>query len=310
MPDRLPPLTALRAFDAAARHLSFRDAAAELHVTPAALSFQIKSLEEHLGAKLFHRLNRAVELTDAGKALAPGAAQGFAALGEAWQRAQRATRGPTLTVTAGPGFTAAWLAPRLFSFVTDHPEIEMRLLASLSFADLRRGDADVAIRFSETAPEGLEAEPLMGDWMTPMMAPDLAERFGTLEGIATAPLIHQEDDLSYMKTICDWPTWLQSVGVAREDTSGAHYSHSNHAIAAAMSGAGVILGRVSLTAQHLAEGRLVAPFARALPTRASYRLLCAPGQRETPAIAAFYGWLRAQVAMVAQFDEGRDIRAP
>lgn len=310
MSNRLPPLTALRAFDAAARHLSFRDAAAELSVTPAALSFQIKSLEDHLGAKLFHRLNRAVELTDAGRALAPGAEQGFAALTDAWRRARRAAQGPVLTVTAGPGFTAAWLAPRLFGFVTDHPGIEMRLLASLSFADLRRGDADVAIRFSETAPAELHAEPLMSDWMTPMMTPALAQRFATPGALASAPLIHQEDDLSFTEAICDWPTWFRTAGVARADTSGAHYSHSNHAIEAAASGAGVVLGRVSLTAQHLADGRLVAPFPLALRTRASFRLLCAPDQRDSPAVVAFFDWLRAQVATVRQFDAGRDIRDP
>lgn len=310
MPDRLPPLTALRAFDAAAHHLSFRDAAAALSVTPAALSFQIKSLEDHLGAKLFRRLNRAVELTDAGKALAPGAEQGFAALTDAWRRARRAAQGPALTVTAGPAFTAAWLAPRLFAFVTDHPGVEMRLLASLSFVDVRRGDADVAIRFSEAAPEGLHAEPLMADWMTPMMTPALAERFASPQALSAAPLIHQEDDLSFMEAICDWPTWLRTAGVTREDVSGAHYSHSNHAIEAAASGAGVILGRISLTAQHLRDGRLVAPFDLALRTRACYRLLCAPGQRDSPAVAAFFDWLRAQVAMVAEFDVGRDIRDP
>ena len=113
MPDRLPPLTALRAFDAAARHMSFAKAAEELHVTPAALSFQIKSLEEHLGTQVFRRLNRAVELTEAGKALAPGVADGFQTLATAWRAAERTQDNHTLTVTAGPAFTAKWLAPRL-----------------------------------------------------------------------------------------------------------------------------------------------------------------------------------------------------
>src|SRR5210317_545459 len=116
MPDRLPPLTALRAFEAAARHMSFAKAADELNVTPAALSFQIKSLEEHLGAPLFRRLNRAVELTEAGRALSPGATEGFQALSAAWRAAQRLQDEQTLTVTAGPAFTAKWLAPRLYEF--------------------------------------------------------------------------------------------------------------------------------------------------------------------------------------------------
>ena len=116
MTDRLPPLTALRAFDAAARHMSFAKAAEELHVTPAALSFQIKSLEENLGTPLFHRLNRAVALTEAGETLAPGCRDGFAALNGAWAAARRLLDAASLTVTAGPAFTAKWLAPRLFEF--------------------------------------------------------------------------------------------------------------------------------------------------------------------------------------------------
>jgi len=122
MPERLPPLTAFRAFDAAARHMSFAKAADELHVTPAALSFQIKSLEEHLGHPLFHRLNRAVELTDSGKVLAPGAAEGFATLAKAWGDAKKLHDTRTLTVTAGPGFTSKWLAPRALADRLKTPE--------------------------------------------------------------------------------------------------------------------------------------------------------------------------------------------
>ena len=123
MSDRLPPLTSLRAFEAAGRHLSFAQAAAELNVTPAALSFQIKSLEENLGQQVFRRLNRAVELTEAGRALLPGCTDGFEALRTAWRAAQRLNDTNTLTVTAGPAFTAKWLAPRLFDFAQAHPEI-------------------------------------------------------------------------------------------------------------------------------------------------------------------------------------------
>ncbi|HBC06999.1 MAG TPA: transcriptional regulator, partial [Rhodospirillaceae bacterium] len=121
MSRRLPPLNALRAFEAAARHLSFTQAAEELNVTPAALSFQIKSLEEHLGAPLFRRLNRAVELTEAGAALAPAANEGFRALSAGWQQTRRLLDTTSLTVTAGPALTAKWLAPRLYDFARSHP---------------------------------------------------------------------------------------------------------------------------------------------------------------------------------------------
>ncbi|MEM7709195.1 MAG: LysR family transcriptional regulator, partial [Pseudomonadota bacterium] len=131
MSERLPPLTALRAFEAAARHLSFQAAAAELSVTPAALSFQIKSLEEHLGAPLFRRLNRRVELTDAGLALTAPSSEAFQTLAAGWRAAKRVLDTGILTVTAGPAFTAKWLAPRLFDFAQKHPEVELRFAATL-----------------------------------------------------------------------------------------------------------------------------------------------------------------------------------
>ena len=174
MTDRLPPLTALRAFEAAARHMSFARAAAELNVTPAALSFQIKSLEEHLGAPVFRRLNRAVELTEAGRTLAPGTTEGFTQLAAAWRAARRVTETRTITVTAGPAFTAKWLAPRMFDFAAGHPEIEMRFSASLRIMDFDRDDIDVAIRFGMGVDTGLFSVPLIQEWVTPLVAPSLA----------------------------------------------------------------------------------------------------------------------------------------
>jgi LysR family glycine cleavage system transcriptional activator len=178
MSDRLPPLTALRAFDAAARHMSFAKAAAELNVTPAALSFQIKNLEEHLGAPVFHRLNRAVELTDAGRALAPGVADGFVTLAAAWRAAKRTSDSAALTVTAGPAFTAKWLAPRLFAFASAHPDIELRFSASLRLMDFDRDDVDVAIRFGVPREEpGLSSHVMTREWVAPMMSPELRAGF-------------------------------------------------------------------------------------------------------------------------------------
>ena len=176
MPDRLPPLTALRAFEAAARHMSFAKAAEELNVTPAALSFQIKSLEEHLGQPVFRRLNRAVELTEAGRVLAPGTSAGFDALGSAWRAARRLGDQSHLTVTSGPGFTSLWLAPRLFAFATAHPEIELRLSASLKILDFDRDEVDIAIRFGQGKTDGLFVKPLGTDWATPMVSPALAAK--------------------------------------------------------------------------------------------------------------------------------------
>ena len=135
--ERLPPLTALRAFEAAARHLSFAKAAEELYVTPAALSYQIKSLETDLGVQLFRRLNRAVELTEAGRLLAPGVSEGFEALKAAVRNLNRMREGRGLILTAGPAFTAKWLAPRIFRFIERRPDIEVRIVASLKKLDFR-----------------------------------------------------------------------------------------------------------------------------------------------------------------------------
>lgn len=292
MSDRLPPLTALRAFDAAARHMSFQDAAAELGVTPAALSFQIKSLEEHLGAPLFIRRNRAVELTEAGRALAPGAKDGFEVLGAAWRAARRVNDHASLTVTAGPAFTAIWLAPHLYSFARAHPDIELRLSAGLGIVDLTRTEVDVAVRFGY-GPDGpeLHAEKLMDDYVTPMMTPELAARHGTPEGMGEVPLIHQ-DDIRFLTPRVDWSTWFGAADLPARDWTGQRFSQADHAMNAALSGAGAVLARISFASQHLSAGRLVAPFDLALDTVAHYRTICARGAEERPNIAAFRDWLR------------------
>ncbi|MEM6825970.1 MAG: LysR family transcriptional regulator, partial [Pseudomonadota bacterium] len=151
--------------------MSFAKAAAELFVTPAALSYQIKSLEEHLGTPLFRRLNRAIELTEAGHALRPGVADGFAAFREAVHAVDRLTDTTTLTVTAGPAFTAKWLAPRMFRFAEAHPEIELRFVASLKMLDFDRDRVEAAIRFGVAGYEGLFHEVLIEDWVTPYCTP-------------------------------------------------------------------------------------------------------------------------------------------
>lgn len=168
MSDRLPPLTALRAFEAAARHMSFSKAAAELFVTPAALSYQIKQLEEHLGTPLFVRMNRAVDLTEAGRVLQPGTADGFNQLRDAVRSVVRLRDDAALTITAGPAFTAKWLAPRFFRFANKHPEVELRFVATLRIMDFQRDGIDAAIRFGHAIADDEFAEVLAGEWITPV----------------------------------------------------------------------------------------------------------------------------------------------
>lgn len=299
MSDRLPPLTALRAFEAAARHMSFAAAAAELHVTPAALSFQIKSLEEHLGTQVFHRLNRAVELTEAGRALAPGISDGFRTLNAAWRTAQRTLDDQTLMVTAGPAFTAKWLAPRFFEFVRAHPGIDLRFSATLRPLDFARDEVDVAIRFGLDKPEpGLWSLPLEQEWVLPVMIPEMAARFPTPESLRDAVLIH-DDSIAFLSPQGDWAAWFRMMGVDADASHGPRFTGADHAVDAALAGAGVVLGRRALVVKDLHEGRLIAPFPHAIGLQARFRFLCQQGAENRPHIAAFRQWMLDEIAKLS-----------
>jgi len=306
MPDRLPPLTALRAFDAAARNMSFAKAAEELHVTPAALSFQIKSLEEHLGTQVFRRLNRAVELTEAGQALAPGVADGFQTLAAAWRAAERTLDNQTLVVTAGPAFTAKWLAPRLYEFAQRHPEIELRFAASLKMVDLARDGVDVGIRFGLRSEDEYFAQQLAEEWVCPVMAPEMAARFPTPESLVDAPLIF-DDSISFLKPSPDWQLWFRAMGVDHTPTHGLRFSQADHAVDAAMAGVGVVLGRRALVVKDIEDGRLVAPFPVALGTGARFRFICVKGAETRPHIAAFRAWIVAEIDKLRHVTEAMTV---
>lgn len=296
MSNHFPPLTALRAFEAAARHMSFARAADELHVTPAALSFQIKSLEDHLGAPVFHRLNRAVALTEAGRVLAPGISDGFQALNAAWRTAQRISNETTLMVTAGPAFTAKWLAPRFYEFARAHPDIDLRFSATLRALDFARDEVDVAIRFGLDRPEpGLWSHPLETEWVTPVMTPEMAERFPTPETLRDAILIH-DDSISFLNPKSGWPTWFRMMGLDLDGSHGPRFSGADHAVDAAIANAGIALGRRALVVKDIHEGRLVAPYGHAIGLQARFRILCQSGAENRPHIAAFRQWVLDEVA--------------
>ena len=304
MSDRLPPLTALRAFEAAARHMSFAKAADELNVTPAALSFQIKSLEEHLGQPVFRRLNRAVELTEAGTALAGPMSQGFAEITAGWARARRMTDQRILTVTAGPAFTAQWLAPRLFSFASAHPEVELRFSATLRLLDFTRDDVDLAIRFGQGAAPGLVSLPLVEEWMTPMMVPELAKRVSTPDDLAGLPLI-RDGSVDFLRPTVDWESWFLAAGAKVPEVHGPRFNQADHAIGAALAGAGAVLGRITLADAALREGRLVMPFRETLRSGAHYRVLYPESHEPRPQARAFIDWIMDEAQSFGDFDEGR-----
>ena len=307
MADRLPSLTGLRAFDAAARRLSFKDAAAELNVTPAALSFQIKGLEDDLGAKLFERLPRALELTEQGKALAPHARDAFMALRTGWAEAQRADDANRLTVTCGPAFAAKWLAPALGRFARAHPEIELRFVATLAKLDLARDGIDLAVRFGEGDDAGLFRERLMEDYILPMMKPEIAERISEPADLLNETLITDESIL-FLDPPPDWTHWFAAAEhPVKSVPKGLSFTQADHAVDAAQDGAGVVLGRSSMTRQALDSGALVAPFDVVLGTPAYYRIVCRPGREDLPATRAFRDFLKAEAKKDEGFLEGRKV---
>ncbi|MEP0960603.1 MAG: transcriptional regulator GcvA [Roseobacter sp.] len=306
MTDRLPPLTALRAFDAAARHMSFANAAEELSVTPAALSFQIKSLEEHLGTPVFRRLNRAVELTEAGKSLAPGVADGFQTLTSAWRMAKRSMNEQTLTITAGPAFTAKWLAPRLYDFAQSHPEIELRFSASLRRVDVARDAVDVAIRFGTHPEQDLWHMPFVEEWVAPVMTSELARRYPTPESLINAPLVH-DNSMDFLTPRCDWEAWFHAMGIDYAPSHGPQFSQADHAIDAALAGVGVVLGRRALVVKDIHDGRLKLPFRKALLAGARFRFLCPKGTEERPQIRAFRDWMLTEIEKTAYITDEMEI---
>lgn len=309
MSDRLPPLTALRAFEAAARHMSFARAAAELNVTPAALSYQIKSLEADLGQPVFRRLNRAVELTEVGRSLAPGARDAFATLSSAWRNAKKLNDTGVLTVTAGPGFTSKWLAPRMYDFAQAHKGIDLRVTATLRIVDFDRDEVDVAIRFGLGNDTGVYSRSLIPEWMTPMMTPDVANQIRTPADLASATLIH-DDSISFFKFPSGWSTWAKAVGIDIDTSHGPRFSQADHALDAAIAGGGVVLGRVSLATRALESGRLVAPFETGLISEAKFRFVCPAGHEKRPHIAAFEAWVTQEIQSSTKFVAGRRLVDP
>lgn len=305
--DRLPPLTALRAFEAAARHMSFANAAAELHVTPAALSFQIKSLEAHLGAPVFIRLNRKVELTEVGMALMPGLAEGFEALQNAWGVALRKLDQGHLTVTSGPAFMTGWLAPRISKFVAAHPDLELRLTASMKLLNFQRDGIDIALRFGpvlEGTDKGYFSEILFQDWATPMIAPELAGQIKTPQDIYSQTIIGQGNN-EVLSVLERWDEWCKVMGIAVPKGKGPYFSIPDSALNSAANGGGIVLGRVSLAEPYLTSGRLVMPFKETIHRGFCYRLVCPLGAEKTPNVVVFRDWIKEEIQSLAAFAQGR-----
>ena len=290
---RLPPLAAVRAFEAAARHENFTQAAAELGMTQAAISYQIRLLEERLGVPLFRRERRRVVLTDAGRRLAAVAGRAFDALDGAFA-AIRAEDEGMLTITTSYTFANTWFAWRLGAFQLANPEMAVRLLTDDSLADFAGEEGDVGVRTGLGEWPGLAADLLFRVNFTPMCSPAfLAEHGGTLrpEQLLELPRIGPDDPW--------WETWLKDAGVAvpeQQAPRGIRLGYQAHEGAAAMAGQGIAMLTPFFWRNDLAEGRLVRPFAQ-LSTRGwGYWLVYAEHRRLVPKIRRFRDWLLAEVA--------------
>ena len=206
MAYRLPPLNALRAFEAASRHMSFQKAAEELHVTPSALSYQIRQLEDFLQTPLFRRLNRAVELTEHGERVAPGVSDAFERLHSTMARLRPETPPNVLTVSTGPATASKWLSPRVHRFIETWPDIELRISAGLRLTDLRTEEVDVTIRFGGGNYPGLHVEPLTDEAVLPLMSPRLLEQLGgslTPDDLGRTTLLH-DDSAAFLPGSVVW----------------------------------------------------------------------------------------------------------
>jgi LysR family glycine cleavage system transcriptional activator len=307
VPNRLPPLSALRAFESAARHRSFKKAAAELYVSPAAISHQIHALEDYLGVQLFVRLNRGLNLTDVARAALPRISDGFQSLG-AGVDLMRATDGAvTLSVCSGPAFAAKWLVPRLHRFAAANPDIDVRIAASMHAVDGHHAEAhavdedsnshasaDVEIRFGGGAYAGYTVDKLLPVNLVPVCSPKLmagAHALRTAHDLGHHTLLH-DDAVAALEGQPDWSAWLRLANATEINPSrGAHFTHGALALQAAADGLGVALAMDVLAAADIAAGRLVAPFAIQVPLPLAYYVVSPGTSAQRPHVAAFRAWL-------------------
>ncbi|AVR98446.1 transcriptional regulator GcvA [Pseudoduganella armeniaca] len=288
---RLPPLPALRAFEAAARHGSFKHAADELAVTPTAISHQVRALEEHLGMPLFARRVRQVVLTEAGAALYPVLRDGFDAFAAALQQLAPVPARRHVTISATGAFTGRWLAPRVARFRARHPDIDLELRATDAVVDLHADAVDLAIRYGRGPYPGLVAEALLGDRFAPVASPALGPIAPA--DLAALPLI----EFTWRRPHPDnptWKTWFAAAGLAwRVPRGRLRFSDEDHAIQAALAGQGVALLSLALVGDELAAGRLCQPFGPTIPGHIHHLVRSAAGTAR-PEVDAALAWLRSE----------------
>ena len=293
MRQRLPPLNALKAFEAAARHESFTRAAAELFVTQGAVSHQVKALETELGLKLFNRERQRLVLTEAGREYLAVVRDALDRIALGTERLLQHQSAGVLTVSTSPDFAAKWLVHRLGHFAEAHPEIDLRVSATMHHVDFAREEVDLAVRHGDGNWPGLDTTRLSPEQLFAVCSPKLLSgrrRLGKPADILKYPLVH-------MDSRADWAKWLQAAGL--DDSKVIHGPVLNRAslvIDAAINGQGIALARTTLAAFDLLGGRLVRPFAEALRLSKTYWIVCPKATAALPKVKTFRDWLMAEAA--------------
>ncbi|MBL8398252.1 MAG: transcriptional regulator GcvA [Candidatus Accumulibacter sp.] len=288
---RTPPLGSLRVFVAAARSQSVTGAAAELHLTHGAVSHQLRQLQDDLGVALFRRHGRGLKLTTQGAVYAEQVARALAEIGKATEQLLATRDYRLLRVSCMPSFAARWLLPRLGTFISHHRELDVEVQSSARLADIKGGEADVALRFGHGRYPGLSCRLLMKDWYYPACSPEFIARHALIEPaqLIDLPLLRSNDEL--------WQPWFTAAGLlVDEPQRGAVFDDSNLMLMAAAAGQGVALARHTLALDGLASGALRRPFQVAVESPLSYYFVCRPADEQQSAVVAFRDWLFAEAA--------------
>jgi LysR family glycine cleavage system transcriptional activator len=299
---KLPPLNALRAFEATARHLSVKNAAEELHVTPGAVSQMLKALELHLGVTLFQRVNRGILLTETGQVYLPPIRNAFRQIDEATKRITVSADTGILTVSVTPFFAAAWLVPRLKGFQDAYPDIDLQVVTSNALSDFSRDGVDVAVRHGLGRYPGLRSERVVAVEVIPVAAPALVARLGaptTLAEMTRWPHVHDADRKG-------WQLWFQAQGIDEIGAPrGPAFDDAGLLLKAVLAGQGAGLLPAAMVAPDLAEGRLVKLADVVLLENFAYYLVYPEVSYERPKVAAFRAWILSTAASDASAEKTR-----
>lgn len=291
MPHQIPPLPWLRAFEASARHLSFTNAAAELNLTQAAISKQVKLLEHYLREPLFERLPRSLMLTKAGAAYLPKVNDAFERLTAGTLEVFGGQRKGILSLRCSVGFAVTWLAARLPRFLQDHPKIQVRIVSSVWAEEYDAETFDLDIRYGFGTWPGFLADRLTDEKLVPLCLPQIAARLSNPQDLSHERLLHV---LGYQE---GWATWLAAAGASVVDAGkGLWFDTTHMALEVAAHGGGVALGRSSMIARELASGRLVRPFDLELPVEEGFFLTAPEKGARHPDAALFRAWVLAEAA--------------